>query len=76
MSKIHIIAHTWEDIELTIESFDTEIKCLRRVSEILVHDFRHADPSENVLDYIQEYYESFDDIIGRKINIEYHIHEL
>lgn len=59
MNKLYIIAWTWKDIDLTIETFHTPYKCVRRMSELITDFtyFRKADAEDDPEMYISEFYD-------------------
>lgn len=55
---LYVIAHTWEDVELTIKHFYTPDKAVRYLGEKLHENgFRLPDPTEDPTSYLEEYNE-------------------
>jgi len=58
MKKIYVIAHTWRDVDLTIEHFFTATKAVKRLSELISGEFGvKANPNDDPNEYLSRYYE-------------------
>lgn len=57
MKKLYVIAHTWRDVDLTIEHFFTPEKAVKRISELTDEDFEtKAHPDDDPKEFLDEYY--------------------
>ncbi len=55
--KIFIIAYTWQDVEMNIETFHSEHKTVKRIGEMITQEgFRKPNVDENPEDYLSEWY--------------------
>jgi len=58
MNNQYIIAHTWRDIEMTIEVFYSNHKALKYISEMTnTENFRKPDVDENVKEFLADFYD-------------------
>jgi hypothetical protein len=62
-TKIYVIAHTWQSIDLTIEYFYTSHKALKYLGELLDTNNYPIKPEadDNPLEYLQNYWEWLDE---------------
>jgi hypothetical protein len=54
---LYVIAHSFMDVDLTIEHFYTPEKAVKRISELISDEYGvKADPSESPEDYLSGWY--------------------
>jgi hypothetical protein len=58
MCKLYIIAHTWEGISLTIDTFHSPEKAVRHISELVTAEYpTKAYPDDDPEEYLAGYHQ-------------------
>ena len=57
MDKLYIIAHNWEGIELTIETYFTSLKVMKRLGELLEEYPIKPNPEDDPEEFLSSYYQ-------------------
>lgn len=53
--KIYIIAHTWQDTDLTIEVFHTPHKAVKKLGALVDDGFEKPNADDDPQEYLQRY---------------------
>ena len=59
--KLYIIAHTWRDVDMTIQTFRSVKETLEALDQLTGDDFRKPDPSDTIDNYLNDYWEFIGD---------------
>jgi superfamily II DNA helicase RecQ len=53
--QLFIIAHTWQDTDLTIHTFFTAHKAVKKLGELVDDGFEKPNPDDDPLEYLERY---------------------
>ena len=68
MDKLYIIAHNWEGIELTIETYFTSLKVMKRLGELLEEYPIKPNPEDDPEEFLSSYYQWLNYLLLQLLN--------